>query len=293
MTDIADWDPQDQLSLIARTAQHQARKTTDREVNRLAFRLYTWAQDLGRPNGISCRRADAWEHLAQLGLAVDVATAQVQGDISPTVHQGARNLRAWTEQAEAAAWERRRQTAPVAAEAAPLSGLSPDIDWAVYGDCTTQAQIDRLIKDTIDRVEPEKRKRVTWRWGTQRMTSAAGYYSVNRRAGTHEIKLSPALWRLMPTAERIDTVIHETCHHTDYCESDRVGHGYRWRAHMRRAGVTNVRRTHSIDTSSLDGSVRIQCECGAKVRITKNRMSLARAGHLACKRCRAVVKLPS
>jgi SprT protein len=83
------------------------------------------------------------------------------------------------------------------------------------------------------------------------------------------IRLSAPLFHKASIDERIETVVHETCHVIAYYKFGRCQpHGRHWKEMMERCGYQNPRRCHSVDLIGIvarrtqrSGNVLSFCGC--------------------------------
>src|SRR5439155_27322610 len=95
--------------------------------------------------------------------------------------------------------------------------------------------------------------------------------------------------------ERIETVIHETCHViAEYQFGPRQGHGPNWRLLMRRCGYGNATRCHTVNRDEIAARrqltrrvYKLACGCPDGVALGRVQYQRLRAGtRYHCRRCR-------
>jgi SprT protein len=141
--------------------------------------------------------------------------------------------------------------------------------------------------------------KIVVRWNsrfTARMGDAKWFPAKDRGV----IRLSVPLWPKATPAERIETVIHETCHViADYRFGPRQAHGPHWRALMRLCGYRNATRCHAVARDEIAARRRqtrmvykLACGCPDGVALGRVQYRRLRAGvKYHCRTCRQGIRL--
>jgi len=158
---------------------------------------------------------------------------------------------------------------------------------------TTLSTVREAVTETCQRcrhpeVAAEINRKIEF---SNRMTRAAGSASVQHK----KIKLSRVLFGRNTTEGRLNTIIHEVCHILTHIENPRASaHGWEWKMMMRRAGIANPQRCHTIDRTGLKRKMNLDryeydCDCGSKAAFTSRKMkNMIKAGihRFRCAKCK-------
>jgi SprT protein len=146
---------------------------------------------------------------------------------------------------------------------------------------------------------PELAAKILVRWNprfTARMGDAKWFPAKDRGV----IRLSVPLWPKASPEDRIETVVHETCHIiAEFQFGVGQGHGPKWRALMRRCGYENASRCHTVNRDEILARRRqtrqlfkVACGCPNGVMLGRVQFHRLRTGtRYHCRRCQQGVRL--
>src|SRR5262245_5033724 len=147
---------------------------------------------------------------------------------------------------------------------------------------------------------PELAGRVLVRWNS-RFTARMGDARWFSAKGQGLIRLSTPLWPKASLAERVETVIHETCHVIAEYRFGRIqAHGPKWRMLMCLCGYPNATACHTVNREEIAARRRksrrvykLACGCPDGVTLGRVQFQRLRAGaRYSCRHCRQGVRLP-
>lgn len=137
---------------------------------------------------------------------------------------------------------------------------------------------------------------------SNRMTRAAGcaecIMQPSGEATDLRIKFSNKLFDRMTMEEKVNTIIHETCHIVCYFLDGDNGKGHKknWKDAMKKAGVSNPNRCHNVNRDGLrrkQKRYRAACDCRDNIELSGiRRKRILNHGYVyRCVKCNGKIRL--
>jgi predicted SprT family Zn-dependent metalloprotease len=173
-------------------------------------------------------------------------------------------------------------------------------DLAEEGETVTGIEMRELVVIACVKCGvPDLAAKIAMRWNRRfiaRMGDARWFAGKDRGV----IRLSAPLWPKASLEEKVETIIHETCHIiADFRFGPFQGHGPNWRALMRQCGYVNATRCHSVNREEIVERrqarevYRVACGCADGAMLGRVQFQRLRKGTTyVCRRCRQSVRLP-
>ena len=147
---------------------------------------------------------------------------------------------------------------------------------------------------------PDLAGKISIRWNTRftaRMGDAQWYPAKEHGV----VRLSVPLWPKASSEERVETIIHETCHViAAYKFGPGPAHGPAWQMLMHQCGYPSATRCHMVDRDGIAQRrqrqlrfYKVACGCPEGVAMGRVQFRRLRAGaKYCCRKCGDEVKLP-